>query len=103
MKQVKRYLLSFVGGLLLAIATVNAQEAKPNSIESMTVAQQGGVLNVKLVFKEPLNALPPGFSVAKPARRRLVLLQSVLPDVYPCITITILFPITIFMISSMQQ
>ena len=68
MKQVKRYLLSFVGGLLLAIATVNAQEAKPNSIESMTVAQQGGVLNVKLVFKEPLNALPPGFSVAKPAR-----------------------------------
>ncbi|WP_298311685.1 type IV pilus secretin PilQ [Propionivibrio sp.] len=68
MKQIKSYLLSFIGGLLLAVASVNAQEIKPNSIESMTVAQQGGVLNVKLVFKEPLTALPPGFSVAKPAR-----------------------------------
>lgn len=68
MKQIKSYLLSFIGGLLLAVASVNAQEIKPNSIESITVAQQGGVLNVKLVFKEPLTALPPGFSVAKPAR-----------------------------------
>ena len=68
MKQIRKYLLSVVGGVFLAIATTSAQEAKSNSIESMTVAQQGGVLNVKLVFKEPLTAPPPGFSVAKPAR-----------------------------------
>ncbi|WP_301103273.1 type IV pilus secretin PilQ [Propionivibrio sp.] len=68
MKQIKCYLLGFIGWLFLALAPVNAQEAKANSIEAMTVAQQGGVLNVKLTFKEPLAALPPGFSVAAPAR-----------------------------------
>ncbi|MFZ4536678.1 type IV pilus secretin PilQ [Propionivibrio sp.] len=68
MKQIKCYLLSLVGGIFLAAASVNAQETTPNSIESMTVAQQGGVLNVKLTFKEPLKTLPSGFSVAKPAR-----------------------------------
>ncbi len=68
MKQIKTYLLSVFGGIFLAVATISAQETSPNSIESMTVAQQGGVLNVKLTFKEPLTALPPGFSVAKPAR-----------------------------------
>ena len=68
MKQFKQYLLGVVGGLLLAAGISGAQEARPNSIESMTVAQQGGVVNVKLTFKEPLQSLPPGFSVAKPAR-----------------------------------
>ena len=68
MKQFKQCLLGLLGGVFLTIASVSAQEAKPNSIESMTVAQQGGVLNVKLSFKEALTALPPGFSVAKPAR-----------------------------------
>ncbi len=68
MKQIKKYLLSVVGGVFLAVATISAQETRPNSIDSMTVAQQGGVLNVKLTFKDPLTALPPGFSVAKPAR-----------------------------------
>ncbi len=68
MKQIKRYLLSFVGGIVLAVAAVSAQDATPNSIESMVVAQQGGLLNVKLTFREALTALPPGFSVAKPAR-----------------------------------
>lgn len=68
MKQLKQCLLSFIGGFLLLVAAVDAQEIKPNSIESMNVAQQGGVLNVRLVFKRPLAALPAGFSVAKPAR-----------------------------------
>ena len=68
MKIFKYYLLSLAGGLLLATASVNAQSNTPNSIESMTVAQQGGVVNVKLVFKEPLTAPPPGFSIASPAR-----------------------------------
>jgi type IV pilus assembly protein PilQ len=67
-KQVKHYLLSLVAGILMVVSTANAQETKPNSIEAMTVAQQGGVLNVKLTFKQPLTAPPPGFSVANPAR-----------------------------------
>jgi type IV pilus assembly protein PilQ len=66
MRKVKYCLLALFGGFLLAAA--NAQEARPNSIESMIVAQQAGVLNVKLTFKEPLTAVPPGFSVARPAR-----------------------------------
>lgn len=68
MKSIKCYLLVFIGWLVLAGAPVMAQEVRQNSIESMTVAQQGGVLNVKLTFKEPLTAPPPGFSVASPAR-----------------------------------
>jgi type IV pilus assembly protein PilQ len=67
-KQIRYYLLSLVSGLLLAVTAVHAQESKPNSFESITVAQQGPVINVKLMFAEPLTALPPGFSVAKPAR-----------------------------------
>jgi type IV pilus assembly protein PilQ len=67
-KQMKCYLLGFVAWLSLAAALASAQEVRPNSIESMTVAQQGGVLNVRLTFKEALAALPAGFSVAAPAR-----------------------------------
>jgi type IV pilus assembly protein PilQ len=67
-KQIKYYLLSLVSGLLLAVTAVHAQESKPNSFESITVAQQGPVINVKLMFSEPLTTPPPGFSVAKPAR-----------------------------------
>ncbi|MEI7428922.1 MAG: type IV pilus secretin PilQ [Betaproteobacteria bacterium] len=68
MNYIKRYLLGFLGGLLCAVSVLNAQESRPNSIESIAVAQQGGVLNLKLTFKEALTTLPPGFSVAKPAR-----------------------------------
>lgn len=68
MKHVKHCLLSFIGSLFLLVATASAQESLSNSIEAMTVAQQGGVLNVKIAFKTPLTAVPPGFSVAKPAR-----------------------------------
>lgn len=67
MKQIKTYLLAVVVGVFLQSQSTSAQ-SWPNSIESMTVAQQGGVLNVKLFFKEPLTTPPPGFSVAKPAR-----------------------------------
>ena len=68
MRQIHCCLLVLVGWFLLAGAPAVAQEPGQNSIESMTVAQQGGVLNVKLTFKEPLTAPPPGFSVASPAR-----------------------------------
>jgi type IV pilus assembly protein PilQ len=68
MKQIKQYLLGLAGGVLLALASVQAQEVRPNAIESFNVVQQGSVLNVKLTFKEALQALPPAFSVAKPPR-----------------------------------
>jgi type IV pilus assembly protein PilQ len=67
-KKFKLYLLSFVGVFLLATATVKAQDAKLNSIEAINVAQQAGSLSVRLTFKEPLTALPAGFSIAQPAR-----------------------------------
>ena len=66
MKQIKKYLLGFAA--LMLMATASAQENIENSIDSMTVARQGGVVNVKLTFKKPLTTLPPGFSIAKPAR-----------------------------------
>ncbi|MBE2260923.1 MAG: type IV pilus secretin PilQ [Rhodobacteraceae bacterium] len=68
MKQIKQYLLGLVAAGLLVLGPANAQDAMSNSIEAMNVVQQGSVLNVKLTFKEPLKALPPAFSVAKPAR-----------------------------------
>lgn len=68
MKQIGKYLLGLVAAALSVLATANAQEVAANSIESLNVVQQGQVLNVKLTFKEPLRALPPAFSVAKPAR-----------------------------------
>ncbi len=65
---VKQCLLGLVAYLLLSGLSVSAQETRQNSIDSINVAQQGGVLNVKMVFKEPLKSLPPSFSVANPAR-----------------------------------
>ena len=69
MKPIKHGLLALFGSLLLAAFAANAQDARPNSIEAMIVAQHAGVLNVKLTFREPLTAVPAGFSIAKPARR----------------------------------
>lgn len=74
MKQIKHYLLGVIGGIFLTVVQASAVE---NSIQSMTVAQQSGVLNVKMTFKEPLTALPPGFSVAKPARISLDFVNTI--------------------------
>lgn len=62
--------LPVVGAMLfLAVSPLQAQEALPaNSIESINVAQQGGVVTVKLSLKEPLATPPVGFAVANPAR-----------------------------------
>ena len=68
MKQIRYHLLGLVGWLSLLLVAAHAEEARTNSIDAITVAQQGGVLNVKLTFREPLSALPAGFSVAAPAR-----------------------------------
>ncbi len=68
MNTINKYLLAVIGAMVLAVSAAGAQEAGQNSIESMTVAQQGGVINVKLTFKDALTTPPYGFSVAKPAR-----------------------------------
>lgn len=71
MKTIHRYLLILAGVLLCATSGTHAQDSgvdKINAIESLTVAQQGGIVNVKLIFKETLSAPPSGFSIAKPAR-----------------------------------
>ena len=68
MKRFISYLLGMVSWVCLSAIPVCAQDAKQNSIDSITVAQQGNVVNVKMTFKEPLSELPSGFSVAKPAR-----------------------------------
>lgn len=68
MTQIKQYLLGILLGAFLVLPQANAQEVKPNSLDSMNVVQQGGVLSVKLTFKESLAALPAGFSIAQPAR-----------------------------------
>ena len=68
MKPIKQCLLGLLYGVFLTAASVNAQNNEQNSIEEMTVARQAGVVNLKLTFKDALTTLPPGFSVAKPAR-----------------------------------
>lgn len=70
MNLIKNYLLSMIGACLLLVSVAYGQEAQinTNSIESMNVAQQGGVTSVKLIFKEALSTPPAGFSIAKPAR-----------------------------------
>ena len=68
MKQIKKCMLGLVALIMLPLSAAHAQDARSNAIESMTAAQQGGVLNVRLVFKDALSAPPSGFSVANPAR-----------------------------------
>ena len=66
MKRIGYYALGLAALIMSSLSA--AQGVKPNAIESMRVVQQGGVLNLKLTFKEPLAVAPSGFSVASPAR-----------------------------------
>ncbi len=68
MKRIANYVLGIAALVMLPWAAAQAQDGRPNSINSIKVAQQGGVLNLKLTFREPLTAPPAGFSVASPAR-----------------------------------
>lgn len=71
MRKIQHCLLLLAGGLLCLVSLASAQDAnggKINSLESMSAAQYGGSVTLKLVFKEPLSALPSGFSIVKPAR-----------------------------------
>ena len=76
MNRVGQFIVGFMAAVFFLAAPVSAQESRSNVIESIAVTQQGGVLNVKLGFKEPLAAPPPGFSVAKPARIALDFLDT---------------------------
>lgn len=51
-----------------AIAQSPAEPTPTNSIDTLTVAQQGGNTVIKLVLKQPLVAPPSSFSIANPAR-----------------------------------
>lgn len=75
MNQIKRYFLGLVATLFMAIP-VHAQDAPPNSLESIAVAQQGATLNVRMTFRDALTAVPPNFSVANPARIAFDLLNT---------------------------
>ncbi len=68
MKRITNYVLGITALIMLPWATALAQDGRQNSIDSIKVAQQGGVINLKLTFREPLTAPPSGFSVASPAR-----------------------------------
>ncbi|WP_153115026.1 type IV pilus secretin PilQ [Rhodocyclus tenuis] len=71
MKRLQHFLLALASACLFANAQAQdsaASAAPGNAIESMNVAQQGGVLNVKLAFRKPLSAVPASFSVARPPR-----------------------------------
>ena len=55
MRKIRGCLLSMVLWFGLSVISVHAQDTGQNSIEAMTVAQQGSVVNVKMTFKEPLS------------------------------------------------
>jgi len=58
--------------LILAVAAwlggIGLAAAQANSIEGFEVAQQGGNLVVRITTREPLNRVPPSFSVLNPPR-----------------------------------
>lgn len=68
MKRVVLCLKALLMLALIGLGAARAQDGAANVLEEMVVATQGGVLTVKLAFKDPLVAVPPGFSVANPAR-----------------------------------
>jgi hypothetical protein len=55
----------FISGSVWAQSST--EPVPSNSIDTLTVAQQGGNTVVKVVLKQPLAAQPSSFSVANPA------------------------------------
>ena len=49
-------------------STAHAQGTAANTIESINVAQQGADIIVKVDLKEPMQTIPPGFSIANPSK-----------------------------------
>ena len=52
----------------LWLSGTGAALAQANSIETFNVTQQGGKITVRVQTKQPLNGMPPSFTVASPAR-----------------------------------
>ncbi len=64
----KAILAISAAGLLVLLPSLAAAQAK-NVLESITsTSMQGGKVIVKLNFKQPLSAVPPGFAVTNPPR-----------------------------------
>ena len=68
MKRIVLCLKALLMLALIGLGAARAQDGAANVLEEMVVATQGGILTVKLAFKQPLAAAPAGFSVANPAR-----------------------------------
>lgn len=62
------FVLVAASACLALISPARAETAPVNAIESVNAAQQGNDVAVRIDFKEPLTAPPPGFSVASPAK-----------------------------------
>ena len=54
--------------LALWLAGIGVAAAQANSIDAFDVTEQGGKVIVRITTKSPLDAVPPNFSVANPAR-----------------------------------
>jgi type IV pilus assembly protein PilQ len=54
--------------LALWLAGIGVAAAQANSIDAFDVTEQGGKVVVRITTKSPLDAVPPNFSVANPAR-----------------------------------
>jgi type IV pilus assembly protein PilQ len=59
---------TIIHALLLWLAGLGVCAAQTNSIDNFQVSQQAGKTVVRVTTKEPLNGVPPNFSVASPAR-----------------------------------
>jgi len=57
-----------VSACLALISPAGAQSQPTNAIEAVNVVTQGNEIAVKIDLKEPLSALPAGFSVANPSK-----------------------------------
>lgn len=62
------FVLVAASACLALISPVRGETTPTNAIESVSVAQQGNDVAIKIDLKEPLVAAPPGFSVASPAK-----------------------------------
>lgn len=62
------FVLVAASACLALISPVRGETTPTNAIESVSVAQQGNDVAVRIDLKEPLAVAPPGFSVASPAK-----------------------------------
>jgi len=68
MKLINQALVAISACLSLVSASFAADAVPANAIENVNVAQQGNDIALRIDLKEPLVVVPPGFSVANPAK-----------------------------------